>query len=354
MDEQSNNSTPPATPQPTITPAEQHPTTLNNESNDQIAWANKTIADISSTYKKYIIGQNDMLDSILVTLLSNGHLLLEGVPGLAKTTAAHTIAATIGADFVRIQCTPDMLPSDIIGSQIYNQDTHEFITDLGPINHQFILVDEINRTGAKTQSALLEAMQERQVSIGGKTHKLLTGFIVIATQNPIEQEGTYPLPEAQLDRFLIKHILSYPTPKEEISIMQVKPTTDNINAIQNTINIENVLQLQKIASNITADERILTYIANLVAATRNPESYNLTEIKQFIEIGASPRASIALLACGRAAALMSGSSYVTPDHIKPYLQRVLRHRIIQTYEAEAENVSVEQIIDKIGSVVSVP
>jgi MoxR-like ATPase len=290
----------------------------------------------------------------LITLISGGHLLIEGVPGLAKTTAAHTIAASVGADFVRIQCTPDMLPSDIIGTQIYNQQNHEFKTELGPINHQFVLVDEINRTSAKTQSALLEAMQERQVSIGGSSHRLPAGFIVMATQNPMEQKGTYPLPEAQLDRFLMKHVISYPTIDDEMSIMRVKPSTTQINQIKTDVTADDVIKLQGIANGITADDRILRYIATIVGATRNPENYGLSDIKPFIEVGSSPRASLGLLAAGRSAALMSQSGYVTPDHIKPYLQRVLRHRIVLTYEAEAENITVEQIVDRIGSVIQVP
>ena len=316
--------------------------------------ASSTLTAIRNTYKQLIVGQEDMLESILVTLLSNGHLLLEGVPGLAKTTAAHTIAASVGADFVRIQCTPDMLPSDIVGTQIYNSQSHEFVTQLGPINHQFVLVDEINRTGAKTQSALLEAMQERQVSIAGKTYDLPAGFIVMATQNPIEQEGTYPLPEAQLDRFLLKHIIEYPNLEDEIAVMKLSPRPEDISKLKSSIGVADVLKLQAAAFAIPADDRILRYIATLVAATRTPEAYGLADIKPFIEVGASPRASLALLACGRAAALMSQSQFVTPDHIKPFLRRALRHRLVLSYEAEAENVTVDQIIDRIGSVVAVP
>lgn len=323
-------------------------------STDDIRQATEVVGKVSQTYQRLIVGQTELLESIMVTLISGGHLLIEGVPGLAKTTAAHTIAASIGADFVRIQCTPDMLPSDIVGTQIYNQETHEFTTQLGPINHQFVLVDEINRTGAKTQSALLEAMQERQISIGGTSHALPPGFIVMATQNPIEQEGTYPLPEAQLDRFIFKHIISYPTIDEEVSILKVKPKSEDINAIRTDTTVQDLLHLQQTANAITADDRILKYIATIVAATRNPEQYGLSDIKPFLEVGASPRASLALLAAGRACALMSQSSYVTPDHIKPYLTRVLRHRLVLTYEAEAENMSVDQIIDRIGSVIQVP
>ncbi len=339
---------------PTPSTLSQSPAASAGASTSDMQQATQILQRVAQTYQQLIVGQADLLESILVTLIGRGHLLIEGVPGLAKTTAAHTIAASIGADFVRVQCTPDMLPSDIIGTQIYNQANQEFVTQLGPVNHQFVLVDEINRTSAKTQSALLEAMQERQVSIGGQTYNLPPGFIVMATQNPIEQEGTYPLPEAQLDRFILKHVISYPTIDEEVSILKVKPRPEDLANIKTDTTVDDLLHLQHTAETITADDRILRYIASLVAATRKPEEYGLSDIKPFVEVGASPRASLALLAAGRASALMTQSSYVTPDHIKPYLARVLRHRIILTYEAEAENTTVEQIIDRIGSVIQVP
>lgn len=345
----------PARPVVPVTPVVSAPVgSAATVSTSDMQQAAQIIQRVTQTYQKLIVGQADLLDSILVTLVARGHLLIEGVPGLAKTTAAHTIAASIGADFVRVQCTPDMLPSDIVGTQIYNQQTNEFITQLGPINHQFVLVDEINRTSAKTQSALLEAMQERQVSIGGSTHPLPPGFIVMATQNPIEQEGTYPLPEAQLDRFILKHVISYPTIEDEVSILKVRPRSEDVAAITTDTTVDDVLHLQHTADGIAVDDRILRYIASIVAATRTPEKYGLSDIKPFVEVGSSPRASLALLAAGRARALMTQSSFVTPDHIKPYLSRVLRHRIVLTYEAEAENTTVEQIIDRIGSVIQVP
>lgn len=320
--------------------------------NPGLSQASQKISSIKSSYSSHIIGQDEMFESIMVSLMSNGHLLIEGVPGLAKTTAAHTIASAIGSDFVRIQCTPDMLPSDIIGTQIYNQQKHEFTTQIGPINHQFVLVDEINRTSAKTQSALLEAMQERQVSIGGETFDLPKGFIVLATQNPIEQEGTYPLPEAQLDRFMFKHVISYPTIEEEIAVLKLPPTSSS--PVQQSASIDDILQIQEQVRSISADDRVLSYIASITSATREPEKYGLADLKPLIEIGASPRASISLLAAARAVALMSQSGYVTPDHVKPFLIRVLRHRITLTYEAEAENIKVEDVINKIGSAVPVP
>lgn len=326
----------------------------DNTPSGDIANAAKTLESIKNTYKEYIVGQEEMLESILVALLSNGHLLIEGVPGLAKTTAAHTIAATVGADFTRIQCTPDMLPADIVGSQIYNPETHQFKTQLGPVNHQFVLVDEVNRTSAKTQSALLEAMQERQVSIGGETHKLPRGFIVMATQNPIEQEGTYPLPEAQLDRFMLKHIVRYPSLEEETEVLRRRADKIDLSKVDPVAHIDDILSLQESASNVTVDEKIVSYVASLIDATRHPENYGMANIKPLIEVGASPRASLALLAAGRAKALLSGDSYVTPDHIKPFLERVLQHRLVLSYEAEAENITVGNVIEKIASVVQVP
>lgn len=316
--------------------------------------AHQTFQDLSEAYGSVIVGQESMLESILVCLLVGGHLLIEGVPGLAKTTAVRTIAAATDSSFVRIQCTPDMLPSDIIGTQIYNQHEHNFTTQLGPIAHQFVLVDEINRTIAKTQSALLEAMQERQVTIGGKTFEMPEPFTVMATQNPIEQEGTYVLPEAQLDRFILKHIVSYPTFEEELALMKTHDSQENAADVPAVTNPDRIKQLQEVVKQIHADDRILKYIASIVQATRNPEKFGLSELKGFIQFGASPRASLALLACGRASALMSQNSYVTPDHIKPFMARVLRHRIGLTYEAEAESITTDQVIERIADAVAVP
>ncbi len=338
--------------QPASTPAEHHDAA--GASPAPADSTQSTIAAIQAAYSKVIIGQRDVLESILITLISRGHLLLEGVPGLAKTMAARTIASTLGANFARIQCTPDMLPSDIVGTQIYNPQQHDFVTQLGPVNHQFVLVDEINRTSAKTQSALLEAMQERQVSIGGKTYNLPPGFIVIATQNPIEQEGTYLLPEAQLDRFLFKHVLDYPTLEEEITIMQTHDSSGDMPVVTEQATMADIQKLQQAARAISVDEKVLKYIGSVVEATRTPEKFGLSEIKPYLEFGASPRASLALVAAARASALMGGSDFVSPDHVKPFLRRVLRHRIGLTYEAEAENVQADAIIDRIGSSVVVP
>lgn len=331
-----------------------HNAPQSSVASDELEKAAHTIESLKQAYGKVIVGQEELLDSILVTLISSGHILIEGVPGLAKTTAVRALAQALDANFVRIQCTPDMLPSDIIGNQIYNPEKHEFVTQIGPINHQFVLVDEINRTGAKTQSALLEAMQEREISIGGENHKLPDGFLVLATQNPIEQEGTYLLPEAQLDRFLIKHIVTYPTIEEEVSIMQTHNSSGQMPEIEKSASVSDVLALQETAKKITVDDKIMRYIAGVSAATRFPENYGLQDLKPYIEFGASPRASIALVAAARASALMQKQGYVTPDHVKPYLTRILRHRIGLTYEAEAENISADQIIEKIGASVAVP
>ena len=345
----------PATPGQATDPAPPpQPPKNDPELQRDIEAAAGTISIIRQGFEQTIIGQAELLDSILVTLISQGHILIEGVPGLAKTTAVRAVASSVGANFVRIQCTPDMLPSDILGNQIYNPQKHEFITQVGPINHQFVLVDEINRTGAKTQSALLEAMQERRISIGGDTLKLPEGFIVLATQNPIEQEGTYLLPEAQLDRFLIKHVVTYPTIEEEIQIMKSHDSTGQLSLPEAQAKIEDVNALQSIAKRIHIEDRVLQYIGNVVAATRNPASFNLPDLAPYIEVGASPRASLALVAAGRANALINGHTYVTPDHIKPYLPRILRHRIALSYEADAENTTTDQLIERIGAGVLVP
>lgn len=313
-----------------------------------------TLARIRQAYGQVIIGQTDVFESIIITLISRSHLLIEGVPGLAKTMAARTIAASLGANFARIQCTPDMLPADILGTQIYNPQAHDFVTQLGPINHQFVLVDEINRTSAKTQSALLEAMQERQVSLGGKTYPLPAGFIVMATQNPIEQEGTYLLPEAQLDRFMFKHVIDYPTIDEEIQVMKLHDITGRTPEVTPQATMQDLHHIAEMARAIKVDDKVLRYIASVVGATRNPETFNMADLKPYIEFGASPRASLALVAAGRAAALMAQSDFVTPDHVKPFLQRVLRHRVGLTYQAEAENVTADAIIKHIGDSVIVP
>ena len=244
------------------------------------------IREVFDEYATVVVGQPEVFESLLVALLSGGHLLLEGVPGLAKTLAVRTMAGTLGADFARIQCTPDMLPSDIVGTQIYNPQGHQFVTQLGPVNHQFLLVDEINRTSAKTQSALLEAMQERQVSIGGQTYDLPRGFIVVATQNPIEQEGTYLLPEAQLDRFLFKHVLSYPSAEDEIRILKTHNSSGTAPAVGQRATIEQIEQLQAAALTVTVDDKIVRYIAQMVEATRTPDKFNLPELKSYIEFGA--------------------------------------------------------------------
>ncbi len=302
--------------------------------------------------KRVIVGQEDVLEKILISLVADGHVLLEGVPGLAKTLMIKTLSDTLNASFCRIQFTPDLLPADIIGTKIYDHRKGSFYTEKGPIFHNFILADEINRAPPKVQSALLEAMQERQVSIHGKTFKLESPFLVLATQNPIETEGTYKLPEAQVDRFALKLLIGYPSKEEEKVIIQrntrgieIKPKV--------VLSSKEVVEIQKFNRKIYADEKIEEYVASIVDATRYPAKYGL-ELEGMIEYGASPRASIWLVLAGKAHALLNGMGYVTPDDIKAVAHEVLRHRIILTYEAEAEGVTSDDIVEKILSKVRAP
>jgi len=302
--------------------------------------------------KRVIVGQEDVLEKILISLVADGHVLLEGVPGLAKTLMIKTLSDTLNASFCRIQFTPDLLPADIIGTKIYDHRKGSFYTEKGPIFHNFILADEINRAPPKVQSALLEAMQERQVSIHGKTFKLESPFLVLATQNPIETEGTYKLPEAQVDRFALKLLIGYPSKEEEKVIIQrntrgieIKPKV--------VLSSKEVVEIQKFNRKIYADEKIEEYVASIVDATRYPAKYGL-ELEGMIEYGASPRASIWLVLAGKAHALLNGRGYVIPDDIKAVAHEVLRHRIILTYEAEAEGVTSDDIVEKILSKVRAP
>lgn len=312
---------------------------------------------ITTSYSKHVVGQEKLKTSLLVALLTGGHVLLESVPGLAKTTAAQTLASTVSADFKRIQCTPDLLPSDIIGTQIYDQKTGTFNTQLGPVHSNFVLLDEINRSSSKTQSAMLEAMQERQTSIGGKNYDLPDPFLVIATQNPIEQEGTYHLPEAQLDRFLLKEVLTYSTPEEELEILRRIDegvlTHDSLKHEAGVASIEEVKFLQKLTSKVYIDQSIRSYIVNLIHATRNIAQI-LPKFKNYVEYGASPRASIAFLQASKAIALLNGRAHVIPDDVKALKHEILRHRLILNYQAEAENITAEQIIDEIFQITSTP
>lgn len=302
---------------------------------------------------KVIVGQPKMIDRLLIGLLTRGHILLEGVPGLAKTLAISTLAKVIDTDYKRIQFTPDLLPADLVGTMIYNQKTGEFIPKKGPLFSNIILADEINRAPAKVQSALLEAMQERQVTIGENTYKLEEPFLVLATQNPIEQEGTYPLPEAQVDRFMLKLKIGYPTREEEKLILQ-RMSKGEIPEVSKVITVERIIAACKIVNDIYMDSKVEDYIINIVFATREPQASGLSDIKHLISYGASPRATLFLTRAARAHAFIRGRGYVTPEDVKSVGMDVLRHRVITTYEAEAENITPEDIVQKIFDSIEVP
>ncbi len=299
-----------------------------------------------------VIGQEDVIEKLILALIADGHVLLEGMPGLAKTLMIKTLAETMDASFKRIQFTPDLLPADIIGTRIYNQRTGSFSTKKGPIFANFILADEINRAPPKVQSALLEAMQERQVTISEESYMLEKPFLVMATQNPIETQGTYDLPEAQVDRFMFKILIDYPSKSDERKILSMV-ASNSIPKVRKVITTSTIIEIQKFNHNIYLDEKISKYITDIVHATRKPEQYGL-EIKDFIEYGASPRASIYLALGGKAKALLSGRGYVIPEDIKSIVKDVLRHRIILTYEALAEDITSDSIISSILDTVPVP
>jgi MoxR-like ATPase len=303
---------------------------------------------------KVIIGQKHMVESLLIGLLSNGHILLEGVPGLAKTLAISTLSKVIDVDFKRIQFTPDLLPADLLGTMIYNQKKEEFISKKGPLFSNFILADEINRAPAKVQSALLEAMQERQITIGDTTYKLPEPFLVMATQNPIEQEGTYPLPEAQIDRFMLKVVLPYPNREEEKLIVKANVSIEGFPTPKKVVDPKQIIKAREIVKMIYMDEKIEKYIVDIVYATREPEHYQLDEIKHFISFGGSPRASISLASAAKAYAFLKKRGYVIPEDVRAVSFDVLRHRIGLSYEAEAENISTENVITTILNRVEVP
>jgi len=303
---------------------------------------------------KVIIGQKHMVESLLIGLLSNGHILLEGVPGLAKTLAISTLSKVINVDFKRVQFTPDLLPADLLGTMIYNQKKEEFISKKGPLFSNFILADEINRAPAKVQSALLEAMQERQITIGDKTYKLPEPFLVMATQNPIEQEGTYPLPEAQVDRFMLKVVLPYPNREEEKLIVRANVSSEGFPTPKKVVDPKQIIKARDIVKKIYMDEKIEKYIIDIVYATREPEYYHLEEIKHFISFGGSPRASISLASAAKAYAFLKKRGYVIPEDVRAVCNDVLRHRIGLSYEAEAENITTENVITTILNKVEVP
>jgi MoxR-like ATPase len=323
--------------------------------NDRIQQASTFIDRVEQEIAHVIVGQHYMVSRLLIGLLSSGHVLLEGVPGLAKTLAIKSLSQTIHAQFSRIQFTPDLLPADVIGTLIYNQQTHQFVVRKGPIFANFILADEINRAPAKVQSALLEAMQERQVTIGDSTYKLDEPFLVLATQNPIDQEGTYPLPEAQVDRFMMKVLIDYPSRSEEQMIIR-----QNVNGMQaqakvnQVASVEEILLARELVRKIYMDEKIESYILDIVFATRSPEKFGMEKLKPLISYGGSPRASINLALAAKAHAFISKRGYVIPEDVKSIAKDVMRHRIGLTYEAEAENVNSEFIVDEILRNVQVP
>ncbi|MGN8226407.1 AAA family ATPase [Gracilimonas sp. BCB1] len=312
------------------------------------------IEDIRKELDKVIIGQRYMIDRLLVGLLTNGHVLLEGVPGLAKTLTVSSLATVLDTAFQRIQFTPDLLPADLIGTLIYNQKEAEFLVKKGPIFANIILADEINRSPAKVQSALLEAMQEKQVTIGENTFKLDEPFLVLATQNPVEQEGTYPLPEAQVDRFMLKLKIDYPTEKEEMQIMRQQAKTGKKEELNKVVSPAKILEARSTINEIYMDEKVEQYIVDLVFATRKPKNYNLDDLEDLISFGASPRATINLNLASRAQAFMEHRAYVTPEDVRTIAMDVLRHRIIPTFEAEAEDITPEDIVTKIMNNVQVP
>ncbi|HEY3294190.1 MAG TPA: MoxR family ATPase [bacterium] len=302
---------------------------------------------------KVLYGQRYMMERLLIGLFAGGHVLLEGVPGLAKTLAVKTLAATMQAKFQRIQFTPDLLPADLVGTLVYNQKDSNFTTRKGPIFANFVLADEINRAPAKVQSALLEAMQERQVTIGDATYPLPDPFLVLATQNPIEQEGTYPLPEAQVDRFMLKIKIDYPRREDEVKIMRAYSQAEvpTVNAV---VSPDEIHRIRKLVEGIYVDPKIETYVLDMVFATRQPETHKLLDLKPLIQYGASPRASIYLLKAARAHAFLRRRGYVVPEDIRAVGLDVLRHRVTVTYEAEAENISSEDIVNKIFNTIEVP
>ncbi|HLA51683.1 MAG TPA: MoxR family ATPase [Flavitalea sp.] len=324
------------------------------ELNEKIQNQSGFIDRLKQEVGRIIIGQNQMLDRLLIGLLTNGHILLEGVPGLAKTLTIKSLSQAVQAKFSRIQFTPDLLPADVIGTMIYNQQKHEFIVRKGPIFANFILADEINRAPAKVQSALLEAMQERQVTIGEESFPLDQPFLVLATQNPLEQEGTYPLPEAQQDRFMMKVIVDYPTKEEELQILRLNVQGGKPPQIGKAVSVQEILEGRELVRQVYMDEKVENYILDIVFATRNPEKYKLEKLKLLIAYGGSPRASINLALASKAHAFLNKRGYVIPEDVRSICNDVLRHRIGLTYEAEAENVKVEGVINDVIRAIPVP
>ena len=324
------------------------------ELNERIERESLFVDTLRTEMGKVIVGQQHLVDTLLIGLLSNGHILLEGVPGLAKTLAITTLAKVVDADFSRIQFTPDLLPADVVGTLIYSQKAEDFTVKKGPVFANFVLADEINRSPAKVQSALLEAMQERQVTIGDNTYKLPEPFLVLATQNPLEQEGTYPLPEAQVDRFMLKAKISYPKREEEREIVRMNLSGAGMPEPNKVITPEDIVKARKVVEDVYMDEKIEKYIVDIIFATREPASYNLEKLQSLIAYGGSPRASISLAKAARAYAFIRRRGYVIPEDVRAVCHDVLRHRIGLTYEAEAENITSEDIITEILNNVIVP
>lgn len=321
--------------------------------NEHISQESQFVDNIVNEMKQVIVGQQHLIDSLLIGLLSNGHVLLEGVPGLAKTLAIRTLADTVDASFNRIQFTPDLLPADLLGTLIYSQKKEEFIVKKGPVFTNFVLADEINRAPAKVQSALLEAMQERQITIGGETYPLEEPFLVLATQNPIEQEGTYPLPEAQVDRFMLKVIIDYPEKQEEQRIIR-QNLLKQFPKARKAVNTADIIRAREVVKEVILSEKVEQYIVDLVFASRFPEQYGLQHLKNLINFGGSPRASINLALAAKARAFIKHRGAVFPEDVKRVAHDVLRHRIGLSYEAEAENITAEEIVSAILNAVEVP
>ena len=324
-----------------------------SEINKKVQEESLFLQDLRHEIAKVIVGQEDLVEKMLVALIADGHILIEGVPGLAKTLTVKTLAQALSASFQRIQFTPDLLPADITGTLIFNPKEGSFTPRKGPVFANLVLADEINRSPAKVQSALLEAMQERQVTIGAETYKLPEPFMVLATQNPVEQEGTYPLPEAQVDRFMLKLKVDYPS-KEDEKIILERMSLAHKPEVHSTVKIEQILKAREAVDSIYVDDKVKNYIVDLVFATRRPQEYKLEDLASYILYGASPRASIFLTQAAKAYAFLDGRGYVTPEDVKEMGPDVLRHRILLSYEAEAENVSTEDIIKKIFATVEVP
>jgi MoxR-like ATPase len=351
--------TPRPSPRPALSPVPRvaSPATGPNATiqavNDAVLQTSTWVRPLQQEMGRVIVGQKQLIDRLLIALVTNGHLLLEGVPGLAKTLSLTTLAGAVSLHFKRLQFTPDMLPADIVGTMIYNPQDGEFRTKHGPIFANLILADEINRAPAKVQSALLEAMQERQVTLGDSTYELPNPFLVLATQNPLEQEGTYPLPEAQVDRFMMKVIIGYPNRVEERAILEAMATSEPSLGVQPVVSGEDIIRARRVVNTIYVDDKIKDYIVDLVLATRDPKAAKL-DLNGYIQVGASPRATINLTLAARAAAFLDGRGYVTPQDVKKLAPDVLRHRVVVSYEAEAENITSDDLIQKILDTLPVP